>query len=108
MAYCLVIPLVEPFITGLWPELTVCRHVASTGEPCAFCGLTRDARSLLYGGRIPDAPHNPRAVLFFTLFAFEALFRTCAILLVRRTRLRPWLLADAGVHAGMAALLLLR
>lgn len=92
----------------MWPELTVCRHVAETGEPCAFCGLTRDARSILAEGRFPDTPHNPKAVLFFTLFAFEALFRLSALLFVRRTRLRPWLLTDAGAHAGMAALLLLR
>jgi len=106
--YCLAVPIAEPFVTGIWPELTVCRHVASTGEPCAFCGLTRDARSLLDEGRLPDTPHNPLAVLFFTLFSFEALFRISAVLFARRTRLRPWLLADAVVHAGMAALLLLR
>mgnify|MGYP006902020797 CR=1 FL=1 len=85
------------------PELTVCRRLALTGEPCLFCGLTRDALTLLHSGRLQDPPNNPRAMLFFTVFAAEGLFRAVSLLPLRRLGIRARLAADAGFHCALAA-----
>ncbi len=73
-----------------------------------FCGLTRDSQRLVSSGRLPARPNNPNTVLFLVLFALEAAFRVCAVLLARGNRLRGWLCADAGYHLAAAALLFLR
>ena len=107
MAYCLSIPLIASGVTELWPALTVCRHYARTGEPCVFCGLTRDAGAFMATGRLPVPPHNPRAAPLLAVFAISGLFRIWTVLPFRWRGLHSRLLADASLHCALGAFLAL-
>ncbi len=90
------------------PELTVCRQLALTGQPCLLCGLTRDASAVLRSGELQDPPNNPRAMLFFTVFAAEGLFRAVSLIRFRRIGIGVRLASDVGFHCALGVFAALR
>ncbi len=40
--YALIFPFVSPLLAKVFPSLSHCWYQARTGQPCPFCGITRD------------------------------------------------------------------
>ena len=48
IVYFLLLPVISPIISAHYPLLWRCPYYTLTGEPCPFCGITRDMQQMYH------------------------------------------------------------
>lgn len=80
LLYVLVFSLVSPAMEKLFPSVMHCYYKEFTGDPCPFCGLTRDLNCFLTGDHEHDRI-NTRFQLFLAVYTIEWVLRIIGFLL---------------------------
>ena len=102
----LVFSIVSPVLTEQFPDIPGCYYKELTGEPCPFCGLTRDMNGVLTGEK-KQHRINSRFQLFLVIYAFEWIIRITMLLVSRRFTGKALPVIDIGIHSVLAAIILL-
>lgn len=106
LLYVLVFSIVSPFLTEQFPDIPGCYYKELTGEPCPFCGLTRDMNCVLTG---EEEQHriNSRFHLFLAVYVFEWIIRITMLSVSRRFAGKALPAIDIGIHSVLAVMVLL-
>ena len=95
--YLLLLPFIAPVMKKVIPGIWICAFDAIVGEPCPFCGLTRDFNTF-FSGRIQNQLNANSMFLFFFVI-YELLFRSVYIIQLKRKKInRTYLMADIMTH----------
>lgn len=97
LVYVLVFSLVSPVMEKLFPSVVRCYYKELTGDPCPFCGLTRDMNCVLTGNKEQDKL-NTRFQLFLAVYAFEWVIRITMLSVSRRFTGKTLPLVDVAIH----------
>ncbi len=101
LLYALVFSAVSPTLTKKFPFLPGCIHKELTGDPCVFCGLTRDMNCVLTGSVTQDRI-NTNFQIFLAAYAFEWFIRIFMLLMSRRFTGKTLPAIDIFIHCILA------
>lgn len=73
--YLFFLPEILLFTSFLPPEITECRYLVTTGNPCPFCGVTRDINNI----KKNEAVVNNISVYIYIFCLFEFSLRLVLI-----------------------------
>ncbi len=105
LLYVLVFSLISPVMEKHFPSVMRCYYKELTGNPCLFCGLTRDMNCVLTG----DGEHeriNSRFQLFLTVYAVEWVIRIFMLLMSGRFTGKALPAIDIAIHGVIAVVVL--
>lgn len=105
LLYVLVFSLISPVMEKLFPSVIHCYYKEYTGNPCPFCGLTRDMSCLLTGNGEQERV-NSRFQLFLTVYAVEWVIRIFTLLMSRRFTGKTLPAIDVAIHCVIAVMVL--
>lgn len=108
LLYVLIFSLVSPLLARQFSFLPGCYHKEFTGDPCPFCGLTRDMNSALAESGNGEEI-NPRFKLFLSFFIIEWVIRITVTLmsfLSSRFTGRTLPVIDIAIHCVLAVIVL--
>lgn len=106
LLYVPVFSIVSPVLTEQFPEIPGCYCKELTGEPCPFCGLTRDMNCVLTGEKEQHSI-NSGFQLFLAIYVFEWIIRITMLLVSRRFTGKTLPVIDIGIHSVLAVIILL-
>ena len=75
-----------------------CPQLLQNNTPCMLCGCTRDFILILSR---KTAEYNPLSEFLFAAFAVEIFFRITALLTIKASRLRVFMIIEITLHAVM-------
>ena len=101
LVYVLIFSLVSPVMEKLFPSVVRCYYKELTGDPCPFCGLTRDLNCVLTGDEEQDRI-NTRFQLFLAVYTFELVLRIIVFLLSRKFTGKILPVTDGAIHCIIA------
>ena len=91
--YLFFLPEIMVFISFLPPEITECRYLARTGNPCPFCGVTRDINNI----KNNESVVNNISVYIYVFCLFE--FSLRLVLMLKKNLIsRKVFVVDAIIH----------
>ena len=105
LLYVLVYSLISPVLARQFPDLPRCYYSDMTGDPCPFCGLTRDMNCLLTG-RDDRSGINTSFQLFLCVYVFEWMIRITMFLLSGRFSGKTLPVIDIAIHCILAVVVL--
>lgn len=91
--YLFFLPEIMLFISLLPSEITECRYLARTGNPCPFCGVTRDINNI----KKNESVVNNISVYIYIFCLFEFSLRL-VLILKKKLVSRKFFLIDAIIH----------
>lgn len=89
--------IISPLLTRMAPGAWRCSHLALTGSPCPFCGLTEAFRGFFHL-REPAAEEHPLLRPILLLLAAETFIRAFFTLAAFRFPFKALPVLDGGVH----------
>ena len=81
-----------------------CPELLKNNTPCILCGCTRDFILILSR---KTAEHNPLSEFLFTALAVEIFFRITALLIIKTSRLRSFVIIEITIHAVMLTIFII-
>lgn len=75
-----------------------CPQLLKNNTPCLLCGCTRDF-ILIFS--LKTAEYNPLSEFLFAALAVEIFFRITALLIIKTSRLRSFVIIEITIHAVM-------
>ena len=105
LLYVLVFSLVSPALEDLFPSVVKCYYKEFTGDPCPFCGLTRDMNCVLTGEGGHDRV-NTRFQIFLSIYVLELALRIFLVLASKRLTGRTLPAVDIAIHCILALIVL--
>ncbi len=97
--YALIFPFVSPLLAKVFPSLSRCWYQARTGQPCPFCGITRDFGRYTVGNFVQAQRMNRLSLPLFFCFIGELCWRMALVLVlphIQRLYRLIWL--DTTIH----------
>jgi len=105
LMYVLVFSLISPVTEKLFPSVMHCYCKEYTGNPCPFCGLTRDMNCVLTGNW-EENRINTRFRLFLIVYAVEWIIRIFMLLMSGRFTGKTLPAIDIAIHGVIAVIVL--
>lgn len=105
LLYVLVFTMISPVMEKHFPSIMRCYYKEITGDPCPFCGLTRDMNCVLSGNREQDRI-NTHFQLFLTVYAVEWIIRIFMLLMSGRFTGKSLPVIDITIHGVIAVIVL--
>jgi len=81
--YLSMLPIISPFLNKYFPHVWSCAYLNITGNPCPFCGITRDFISLIH---FNFDLINTQSLVLFVFVIFEFLFRIIIIIINKKLK----------------------
>ena len=106
LLYVLVFSLVSPVLTEQFPGIPGCYYKELTGDPCPFCGLTRDMNCALTRSKEQDRI-NTSFQLFLAVYVFEWIIRITMLSVSWRFTGKTLPVIDISIHSVLAVVILL-
>ncbi len=97
--YALIFPFVSPLLAKVFPSLSHCWYQVRTGQPCPFCGITRDFGRYTVGDFVQARRMNRLSLLLFFCLIGELCWRMALVLVlphIQRLYRLIWL--DTTIH----------
>lgn len=108
--YILFLPFVAEASRTIHPELWNCAYRSITGNPCPFCGLTTDIRSISTGigdGNIGANINNPLSKFIYPVVLLQIFFRAIIIIMEKRiVKLKQVIAIDTVLQLSIVCLFL--
>lgn len=98
LIYVMLLPLISIPMNWLCPQLWTCSYLRITGNPCPFCGLTRDFSACFTGN---ETRYNPCGDIYLLVIISLLLFRIVAIIAIpylSECKLKLFGISDLVLH----------